>query len=664
MSTSPGWEKLRIGKIAMTHDEVSTALSGSYLWQPTARQIADSHLTRFMRRHAMASLEELLRRSSDDVAWFWQAVFEDLSIRFAKPYSQLLDLSAGAALPRWCVDGVMNIVANCLDRYAGTPTDSRCAIRFENEAGDVDTLTYAQLRALVNRAAGALGELGIKPGEVVGVFMPMVPQIVAAMLAIIKIGGIFLPLFSGYGAPAIAARLNDAQAAALFTADACVRRGKTIHLRPIADQAAAMVPTLRHVIAWNSAGDDPWRKLLSRQSDRAPTHATAADDPMMLIYTSGTTGKPKGAIHSHCGFPIKAAQDLLHGFDLHADETLFWLTDMGWMMGPWQVFGTLLIGATMVLYDGATDYPGPERLWKLVQRHRVTTLGISPTLVRSLMPHGDDPPRSADLSSLQKFGSTGEPWNPTPWLWLFEKVGGGSRPILNYSGGTEISGGILGSNILTGLKPCSFSGPLPGMAVDVVDESGQSLRGQVGQLVIRKPWIGMTRSFWNDTPRYLETYWSKIPGLWVHGDWAMVDSDGLWYILGRSDDTLKIAGKRLGPAEVESVLVSHAAVAEAAAIGVPDDIKGQSLVCFCILHPGRTGDANLQTELRELLISALGKPLAPRDIFFVADLPRTRNAKIMRRVLRAAYLGQDAGDVSALENPGALKDVQFSRNKT
>ena len=280
----------------------------------------------------------------------------------------------------------------------------------------------------------------------------------------------------------------------------------------------------------------------------------------MIIYTSGTTGRPKGAVHTHCGFPMKAAQDMWHGLDLHADETLFWVTDIGWMMGPWLVFGTLLLGATMMLYDGAPDYPGPDRLWQLVERHRVTTLGISPTLVRALIRHGDAPVRAHDLSSLRKFGSTGEPWNPDPWLWLFETVGGGTRPIINYSGGTEISGGILMGNVLTPLKPCAFSGPLPGMAAEVVNERGESVRGEVGELVIRQPWIGMTRGFWRDPQRYFDTYWSRFPGIWVHGDWAMVDADGLWFILGRSDDTIKIAGKRLGPAEVESVLVAHPAV--------------------------------------------------------------------------------------------------------
>jgi acetyl-CoA synthetase len=378
----------------------------------------------------------------------------------------------------------------------------------------------------------------------------------------------------------------------------------------------------------------------------------------MIIYTSGTTGLPKGAVHTHCGFPIKAAQDMKHGLDLHADETLFWITDMGWMMGPWLVFGTLLLGATMMLYDGAPDWPEPDRVWSLVERHKVSALGISPSLVRALVPFGEQPVRTHDLASLRKFASTGEPWNPDPWLWLFHTVGGGRLPIINYSGGTEISGGILMGNVLTPMKPCAFAGPLPGMAADVLNEQGEPVRGEVGELVIRQPWIGMTRGFWRDPQRYVETYWSRFSDVWVHGDWAAVDHDGLWYILGRSDDTIKIAGKRVGPAEVESILVSHPSVIEAAAVGVPDEVKGETLICFCVLKPGVISDESLRAELKDRIARDLGKPMMPRDIRFVRELPKTRNAKVMRRVVRATYLGTEPGEISSLENPGALEAIK------
>jgi acetyl-CoA synthetase len=331
---------------------------------------------------------------------------------------------------------------------------------------------------------------------------------------------------------------------------------------------------------------------------------------------------------------------------------------MGWMMGPWQVFGSLILGATMVLYDGAPDYPDVDRVWALVERHGITILGVSPTLARALMPHGEAPLKKHDLSSLRLFGSTGEAWNPDPWLWLFNTVGGGKRPIINYSGGTEISGGIVMGNVLTPLKPCAFSGPIPGMAADVVDEAGHSVRGAVGELVIRQPWIGMTRGFWKDPARYLETYWSRWENVWVHGDFAAVDEDGLWYILGRSDDTVNVAGKRIGPAEVESVVVSHPSVVEAAAVGVPDALKGQAIVVFCVLQPGASPSETLQAEIRALVGVQMGRPLMPKAVEFVAALPQTRNAKVMRRVIRAAYLGQDPGDLSALVNPEAVEAIK------
>jgi acetyl-CoA synthetase len=679
---------------------------GEFVWHPAPELVAQSNLQRFIQKHELGSYEELMRRSTTDIAWFWDAVLSDLDIQFYEPYSRVVDLTGGKPWARWCVDGEMNIVHNMLDKYAGTEVDNRVAIKSEIEDGATRALTYKTLRVQTNEMAAALRSLGLGKGDAIGVFMPMVPEIVIAMLAIIKIGGIFLPLFSGFGAAAIVSRLNDAEAKALFTADGTYRRGKLCAMKTIAHEATSQVPTLKHLIvletateistphpALSSAPEErrktrdvstehaasprlspsqgermkvrglqthSWRDLLklSTPASQQPTERTSAEDPMMIIYTSGTTGRPKGAVHSHCGFPIKSAQDMWHGLDLHADETLFWMTDMGWMMGPWEVFGTLLLGATMMLYDGAPDFPEPDRVWQLVNRHEVTALGVSPTLIRALRRYGDEIVHRHDLSSLRKFASTGEPWNPDPWMWLFQNVGRGKLPIINYSGGTEISGGIVMGNVLTPMKPCAFSGPLPGMAADVVDENGKSVRGQVGELVIREPWIGMTRGFWKDRQRYIDTYWSRFPGVWVHGDWAAVDSDGLWYILGRSDDTIKMGGKRVGPAEVESILVAHPQVSEAAAIGVPDSIKGEALVCFCVLKKGANGDHNLAGELKKNVGRDLGKALAPREVVFVADIPKTRNAKVMRRIVRAAYLGEKLGDTSALENPASLDDIK------
>ncbi len=639
---------------------------GEIVWQPDPETLQRAHLTAFMRQHDIQNFAELLQQSTRDVAWFSDAVLRYLDIQFSRPYARVVDLSAGIQFPIWCVDGQMNIVHNCLDKYQRSSQREQAAILWEGEEGHSRRLSYAELYRQVNQTANALRGLGLVKGDVIGLFMPMTPEIVVALLAIAKIGGVILPLFSGYGSGAVAARLADAGAKALFAADGVFRRGKIVEMKSVADEALAQVPSVSHLIVLKRTGQDVpmqpgrdfwWHELIDPQPGQASTEVTAAEDVLLLLYTSGTTGKPKGAVHTHCGFPVKAAQDMAFGTDVHAADVMYWMTDMGWMMGPWQVFGTLLLGATMLLYDGAPDFPTPGRLWQLVERHQVSHLGVSPTLIRALIPHGDDHFKRCDLTSLRFFASTGEPWNPEPWKWLFERVGAGQRPIINYSGGTEISGGIVMGNPLLPLKPCSFSAACPGMAAEVFDEAGQPLRNAVGELVITAPWIGMTRGFWQDQQRYLDTYWSRWENIWVHGDFAAIDADGLWYILGRSDDTLKIAGKRLGPAEVESIMVRHLAVIEAAAIGVPDAVKGMALVVFVVLNPAALNLEQIRAELFQNIVAEMGKALAPKSILFVRDLPKTRNAKLMRRTIRAAYLGQDLGDISALVNPEALAEV-------
>ncbi|MEZ4700102.1 MAG: AMP-binding protein [Rhodothermales bacterium] len=639
-------------------------------WQPNPDWIEESNLTAFMRRHGIADYDVLLERAASDIAWFWDAVMDDLDIQFYRKYDRIVDLSRGPEFPAWCVGGELNIVHNLLDKWQATDVRDRIAFRSEGEDGETRTYTYAELDREVGRCANALRSLGLGKGDAIGLYMPMTPALCVAFLAIVKIGGVILPLFSGYGPSAIATRLNDAGASALFTADGAFRRGQRVPMKHTADEALRDVPSVRHVIVDRRAGIDVamqagrdiwWDDLVPGQSPDAATERTSAEDVVMIIYTSGTTGKPKGAVHTHCGFPIKGAQDMYHSMDLKPGDVMYWMSDMGWMMGPWLVFGTLAIGATMVFYDGAPDYPDVDRLWAMVERHGVTHLGLSPVLIRALMVHGVEPVKQHDLSRLRAAGSTGSPWDPDSWLWLFHNVLDGTKPILNYSGGTEISGGILCGNFFKPLKPCAFSGPVPGMDADVVDETGRPVRGAVGELVIRQPWIGMTRGFWGDKQRYLDTYWGRFEGLWLHGDFAAIDRDGLWYILGRSDDTIKVAGKRLGPAEVEALLNAHDAVAESAAIGVPHDIKGEEVAAFCVLKPGVTPDETLRAALIRRIVDELGKPLKPRAILFVSALPKTRNAKVMRRLIRATYLGFDPGDVSSLEDPTTLDAIRAAQ---
>jgi acetyl-CoA synthetase len=545
------------------------------------------------------------------------------------------------------------------------------ALVWEGEDGEVRRFTRAQLRWAVDRAARAIAALGVGRGDRVGIYLPMIPEAVIAVLAVGKLGAIYSPIFSGYGADAVASRLADCEARLLITADGFARRGKPVPMKATADEALGRAPSVerclvvRHTgadVAWNEDRDVWWdAAVTSASGEPLETEATDANDPFMIIYTSGTTGRPKGALHVHAGFPIKAAVDLAHGFDLQAGDTLFWFTDMGWMMGPWAVAGAPMLGATLFIYEGTPDYPGPDRLWALVERHHITHLGISPTLVRALMTHGDGPVQGHDLSSLLVLGSTGEPWNPDPWWWLFREVGGERLPIINYSGGTEISGGILGCTTLSPIAPCSFSGPSPGMAADVVDADGRPLRGEVGELVIRQPWPGMTQGFWHDRERYLEAYWSRLPGVWVHGDWARIDDAGFWYITGRSDDTIKVAGKRIGPAEVESAAVAHPLVIEALAVGVPDEIKGETIVVFAVVPPDADARDRLAADIGETVVEHLGKSFRPGAVHLVPGLPKTRNGKILRRLARAAYLGLEPGDSSSLDDASTLEPIRVLR---
>jgi acetyl-CoA synthetase len=376
----------------------------------------------------------------------------------------------------------------------------------------------------------------------------------------------------------------------------------------------------------------------------------------MIAYTSGTTGRPKGAVHVHGGFLVKMASEAVYQADLHPDETLYWVTDMGWIMGPWEMVGAGAQGATVVIYEGAPDWPQPDRVWTSVEQHGVNVLGVSPTLIRALKTHGDELPRSHDLSSLRIFGSTGEPWNPEPYRWLAEVVGEGTRPVINISGGTEVGACFLTPYPVENIKVCSLGGPSHGMDVDVFDENGDPVRGKVGELVCKRPWPGMTRGIWGDSERYLDTYWSMYPNVWRHGDWALIDEEGDWFLFGRSDDTINVAGKRLGPAEVESVLVSHPAVVESAVVGVPDETKGEAIWCFCVSTDG--GDEQTADELRELVATELGRPFKPSRIVFVDALPKTRSAKILRRAVRAVALGEDPGDLSSAENPQSLDAIR------
>ena len=957
-------------------------------WTPTPDVIERAQLTKFMKQVGVSTWDDLYEFSVRDVEKFTEEVLKFLDIKFDPPYEKLLDTSNGIEFPSWFEgsgdtpvpmsakhetilaggtgDGDksvpapmagLNITEMCLDRWQTDEMKDQPAVIWEGEDGRVETHSYEEMYSYVEVVAAGLIDAGFRKGDAIGIHMPMIAETISVLLSINRIGAIAVPVFSGYGIEAIASRLNAVGAKGLFTTENFSRRGKTVDSLSTAIEAAAHCPTIEkvYVTSCNSeefvptqrTDDTRFRSFYSFWENPKPASAesTSAEDPLIILYTSGTTGKPKGIAHTHASFPIKAAQDMAFGTDVGKGTRISWYTDIGWMMGPWLIYGALINGATICIYDGAPDYPTPDRMWEFCAKHKVEVLGISPTLIRSLaasepsgdtpvpidgssgesllerrgdvrgdksvpapterkgwyrsikLPHfdgevtqfitfrladslptgvldrlklqlenekliddseeyrqrvddyldqgagecilrradvaqivaeailfehertcslkawivmpnhahlllrmyeGEDlgglmkrikgvssrkinqllgrkgsvwqadyfdryirdaehfakvvryiennpvvaglvgsasawqfgsawieersgdtlvpisvastrksadgnelsigntifaggtgdgdksvpapPHQRHDLSSLRIFASTGEPWNPAPWWWLFEKVGNSKLPIINYSGGTEIAGGILMGNPLLPIKPCSFPAPCPGMDVDILDEDGNPVGpGKVGELVIKQPWIGMARGFWQEKERYLDTYWRRFKDIWVHGDFAMRDKDGHWFILGRSDDTLKVAGKRVGPAEVESLLVAHPLVTEAAVIGVPDEVKGTAMVAFVVrsgdtLVPmsakheaslaGRTGDgdksvpAPLEAELKALVAKDMGKPLAPSKIHFVSALPKTRNAKVMRRVIRSAYLGEDPGDLSALENPQSVEEIR------
>lgn len=637
-------------------------------WHPNDGLIEQANITAQMRRYQIPTYEAFLQKSIEDPDWFWKAFFEDIGFHWHAPYTQTVDLAAGKPFAKWFVSGQLNWTYNALDRHVRAGRGDKLALVWEGEEGAIRRYTYAALLREVNALARGLLKQGVQAGDRVGLFLPFIPETAIALLAIGRIGAIALPLFSGFGVEPIQTRMQDAEARWLFIADGFPRRGKIVPMRETAFAALSALPHVQRVFTVDRAGRDVrfdpalevrYTDLLDAGDYNAP--AFESETPCMMIYTSGTTGKPKAAFHVHAGFPIKAAQDMYHLFDLKPDDTISWLTDIGWMMGPWLIMGGLIVGATVFMYDGSPDYPAPDRVWEMVERHGITVLGITPTLIRALMRESADYADRHPMPTLRLIGSTGEPWNPEPWLWTLQHVGKNRAPIINYSGGTEISGGILGCTVLRPLKPCSFNTVAPGVDAVVFSESGEPVQGEVGLLCVREPNPGMTRGFWRDTERYLETYWSRFEGIWYHGDLCLIDSDGFWYILGRADDTLKIAGKRVGPAEIESVLVEHPAVSEAGVIGVPDEIKGQAAVAFVVLKPGYAWNESLAQELLALVGERMGKPLMPKAVYAVPDLPKTRNAKIMRRVIRAAYLGEPTGDLSALENPQSVEAIAALR---
>jgi acetyl-CoA synthetase len=615
------------------------------VWRPPPEVVEHANVTRLARLAGVEDHRELVRRSAADPAWFWPLAIEDMGLDFSAPWSQVYDDSLGPEWTTWFTGGRLSIAQNCVHRWAERTPAAVAAVGLR-EDGTRTTLTFTELSHEVTRLAEALVRLGVREGDRVAIFLPMSPEVAIASHACAHVGAIQVPVFSGFAAPTVAQRLRASEAKVAITTRESSRRGKPMPMLAILEAARREAPALEHIVV------APWDELVADCPGTMPALEVDSEAPYLLTYTSGTTGVPKGIVHVQGGFLVSIAREVCYQADVSAGDVVHFATDMGWIMGPWKVVGAGALGATIVFAEGAPDWPA-DRLWRTVEQERVTSLGLSPTLVRGLAPHGAP---TADLSSLRTFVTTGEPWNPGPYRWLFDTVGGGRVPLINCSGGTEVGACFLSPVPSIPIKECSVGGPALGMAMDIVDDEGRSLvgTGEVGELVCRKPFPGMTRGFWRDPERYLDTYWRRFPGVWVHGDWASADEDGYWFLHGRSDDTLNIAGKRIGPAELESAAIAHPAVREAAAVGVPHEVKGEVAWIFCCLLPG--ADAS-EADVAETVAAELGRAFKPERVLFVEALPKTRSAKIVRRAVRASALGTDPGDLSSIENPESLDAI-------
>jgi len=666
---------------------MSESLEGreEVVYEPDHEFVRGSNVYEFMQEHGIEDFEELHERTVTDLEgveasgldWFWDEVVDHLGLEFYEGYDRVRDASEGPQFTDWYVGGELNIAHNTLDRHArpDSPNRNRVACVWEGEPGDVREVTYHELHRQANRVANALEQRGIDTGDTVGLYMPMVPEVISILYGCFKVGAVAVPIFSGFGVDATATRIADSECSVLFTGDGFYRRGSEIRLKASADEAIDQAGHVEHTVVydrlgseesdlpWNGGRDEWWADAVGAREDSYDTKSLPSEQQSMLLYSSGTTGKPKGIVHTHAGGLLQPAKEIYFSFDHKPSDRFFWVSDIGWMMGPWTLIGNHAFGGTVFMYEGAPDHPQPDRFWEMIDRHGLTVFGVSPTAIRALQKEGDEWLDGHDLSTLRLLGSTGEPWDPESWLWFHEKVGRGEAPIMNISGGTEIFGCFLQPLPIHSLKPGTLGGPALGMDVDIVDATGESIAdgNERGYLVAKSSCPSMTRSLWSGDERYLEEYWSRFGDMWDHGDWAQKDEDGFWFLHGRADDALNVAGRKVGPAEVEGALIEHEAVNAAAAIGAPDDTTGTAVVAYVVLEPGYDESERLREALREQVGEELGKPFRPREVLFVDGFPKTQSGKIVRRVIQGVYTGDDLGDLSSLENPDAIDEIESAR---
>ena len=613
---------------------------------------------------------DLHKESLQDPERFWESQARELLWR--KGWNQTLKWDPPFA--RWFVGGELNASENTLDRHVASWRKNKVAYLWEGEPGEKRTVTYQELFQTTNRFASSLELLGVKKRDVVAIYLPLIPEFPTAMLACARIGATFTVVFSGFSSKALAERIQDCDAKIVVTADGGFRRGRTVALKAVVDEALQSTPSVKHVVVIRRTGqqvsmkegrDHWWDDVLPKEPIYVEPVPVESSHILYILYTSGTTGKPKGVAHSTGGYLVQAQSTQEWVFDARDDDVYWCTADIGWVTGhTYIVFGPLLQGLTSVMYEGALDFPQPDRWWQIVENYSVTVLYTAPTAIRSLMRHGEKYPRDHNLSSLRLLGTVGEPINPAAWYWYFNEIGQGRCPIVDTWWQTETGGIMISPSPKLGLvplKPGSATFPLPGIDAEVVDEKGEPLPpGEKGFLVIRKPWPGMLLTLYKDDERYKEVYWSRFPGVYYPGDYAIRDQEGYFWLLGRADEVMKVAGHRLGTIEVEDALVSHSSVAEAAVAGRPDPVRGEAIVAFVTLRSSVKPSKELEEELRQHVKKTIGPIAVPDNIYFTSLLPKTRSGKIMRRVIKAVASGDNIGDVTTLEDGASVEEVKHA----
>ncbi len=615
------------------------------VYKPSPETVAKSNLESLRKFMGKNSIQELYDYADAHMGEFYERLVGHLGIDFFENFTRITDTGKGKENTTWYIGGKINIAYNCVERHKN---DQTLAMKWEDEHGTIGSMTYSDMDQKVGKFAGSLTDLGIKNGDRVGIYMPMIPEAIIGMYAIMRINAIAVPMFSGYGKESVEIRIKDSGIKYVMTVESYKRKGKEIPMASLIRD----INGINLITLGNDIGNDmDFRKLMA---DGKYTHSvkSSSEDPAIMLYTSGTTGKPKGTVHVHGGSFINIVKEVHYYTDFKKSDTIFWITDLGWMMGPWEIMGAHSIGGSLFLYSGAVDFPNDERVWDMVERNGITILGLSPTFVRTMKAHGIRRP----FKGIKAFASTGEPWDPESWLYLFNVLGEGKIPICNVSGGTDIIGCFLASTPVTPLKvACLYRGL--GMGITVKDNDGNDIYDQVGYLCAKEHLPSMTRGIWGDHEKYISTYWSRFPGTWFHGDWALMDRDGYFYLYGRSDDVIKTAGKRIGPAEVEGVADRVEGVIESAAIGIPDQVKGEVIVVFY------TGIEGIETQIRKEVENSIGKSFSPKHVIHIGTLPKTRNGKIMRRIVKSAFMGENPGDITGLDDPGIIELIRVMGEK-